>query len=259
MTTTVDLAHGLHLPVAHVPITRPFVWLHRGWEDLSHNPAASLAYGVLVSALGAVMLGLWRHPFFIAASISGFLLVGPLLTTGLCELSRLRASGEGADFETSLSALTRNRESLLRFAAGLLIISLAWFALSTAMLSLALGSAVPSVHGSMWGEAIKQLTGAQAISYLVIGGILACVVFARSVVSVPLIIDRNESAATAIRTSLRATLTDLPAMVVWAALIALLVGFGFATFLIGMIVVFPLLGHATWHAYADLVRTGKRP
>jgi uncharacterized membrane protein len=79
------------------------------------------------------------------------------------------------------------------------------------------------------------------------------VVFARSVVSVPLIIDRDADSETAVRTSLRVTLADLPAMIVWAALIVVLVGVGFATFLVGMVVVFPLLGHATWHAYRDLV------
>ncbi len=241
-------------PVMRVPLTRPFVWLSRGWDDLRRSPRASLAYGFLVSVMGAVILGFWRHPYFIAASISGFLLVGPLLTAGLCELSRRRAAGETADFESSLSALTRNRESLVRFSAGLLAISAVWFGLSTLMLYLALGSAGPSVSATMWGGVLEQMTAAQAISYTVGGGLLACVVFARSVVSVPLIIDRDTDAATAIQTSIRVTLADLPTMIVWAALIVILVGVGFATFLVGMVVVFPLLGHATWHAYRELVR-----
>jgi uncharacterized membrane protein len=68
-----------------------------------------------------------------------------------------------------------------------------------------------------------------------------------------MIIDRDADAETAVRTSLRATVADLPVMLVWAALIMLLVALGFATFLVGMVIVFPLLGHATWHAYADVV------
>jgi len=242
------------LPVSHIPLTRPFVWLSRGWDDLRHTPRASLAYGLMVSILGTVILGFWRHPYLIAASISGFLLVGPLLTAGLCELSRRRLSGERGDFDTSLSVLSRNREALLRFSGGLLAISAVWFAASTLMLYLALGSAGPSVGATIWGGVLEQVTAAQAVSYLVVGGVLACVVFARSVVSVPMIIDRGSDAATAIRTSLRVTLADLPAMIVWAALIATLVGVGFMTFLVGMVVVFPILGHATWHAYRDLVR-----
>jgi uncharacterized membrane protein len=67
-------------------------------------------------------------------------------------------------------------------------------------------------------------------------------------------LDSGADARTAMRTSLRVTLRDLPAMLVWAALIVTLVALGFASFLLGMIIVFPLLGHATWHAYRDLVR-----
>ncbi|WP_295879184.1 DUF2189 domain-containing protein [uncultured Thiohalocapsa sp.] len=146
---------------------QPLEWLRRGWDDLRRTPAASLVYGLLVSLFGALILTLWSHPFLIAASISGFLLVGPLLTTGLVELSRRRERGEPASFDASLSALGRHRGALLRFAAGLLLIAVLWFAASTLMLAMALG---------------------------------------------------------------------------------------FASFLVGMVVVFPLLGHATWHAYRDLVQ-----
>jgi uncharacterized membrane protein len=256
MTTATNLyGQTLEAPaVARVSITRPFVWLYRGWADLRHQPATSLAYGLLVSLFGALILAFWRHPYLIAASITGFLLVGPLLTTGLCESSRLRGKGETVTFDRSLSALGRNRPALLRFSVELLLIAAAWFGLSTLMLHLMLGSAGPDVFSTIWGGALEQVTAIQAISYMVIGGLLACVVFARSVVTIPLIIDRGANARTAVRTSLRVTLSDLPAMVVWAALIALLVGLGFATFLIGMVVIFPLLGHSTWHAYRDLVR-----
>jgi len=148
-------------------VEQPLEWLRRGWDDLRRTPAASLVYGLLVSLFGALILTLWSHPFLIAASISGFLLVGPLLTTGLVELSRRRERGEPASFDASLSALGRHRGALLRFAAGLLLIAVLWFAASTLMLAMALG---------------------------------------------------------------------------------------FASFLVGMVVVFPLLGHATWHAYRDLVQ-----
>ncbi len=247
-----DSSTALH--VLSVPLTRPFIWLRQGWDDLRHNPSASLAYGFLVSAMGAVILAFWSHPYFVAASVSGFLLVGPLFTTGLCELSRLRANGEETGFDASLSALGRNREALMRFSAGLVIIGAGWFAASTLMFYLTFGSAGPPIASTIWGSLLDLVSRTQLISYLAVGGILAGIVFARSVVSVPLIIDRQTDAATAVKTSLRVTLSDVPAMIVWAALITLLVGIGFATFLVGMILVFPLLGHATWHAYHDLVR-----
>ncbi|UHD17214.1 DUF2189 domain-containing protein [Thiocapsa bogorovii] len=247
--------HGGHaLPVMQVSLAKPFVWLGRGWEDLRRTPGASLAYGLLVSVLGAVILGFWRHPYFIAAAVSGFLLVGPLFAAGLCELSRRLAAGEPADFDTSLSVLAEHRTALIRFSSELLAIGAIWFAASTLMLYLALGSAGPGVEATMWGGVLEQLTRAQMISYAVVGGLLACVVFARSVVAVPLIIDRHVDSPTAVRTSIRVTLADLPAMILWAALIVILVAIGFATFLVGMVAIFPLLGHATWHAYRDLVK-----
>ncbi len=133
-------------PVSRVSVIRPLVWLWRGVGDLRHSPGASLAYGLMVSVMGAIILGFWHHPYLIAGSITGFLLVGPLLTAGLCELSRRRAAGESVDFDASLSVLGRHREALVRFAAGLLIVGALWFAVSTLILGLALGSAGPSVR-----------------------------------------------------------------------------------------------------------------
>ena len=241
------------LSIIRVSLIRPFVWLWRGLGDLRHTPGASLAYGLMVSVMGAVILGFWRHPYLIAASITGFLLVGPLLTAGLCELSRRRAAGEAVNFDASLSVLGLHREALVQFGTGLLTIGALWFAVSTLILSLALGSAGPSVSATLWGGVLDQMTMAQAVSYVVIGAILAGIVFARSVVSVPLIIDRDTDAQTAMRTSKRVMLDDLPAMILWSMLIVALVAIGFATYLVGMVVVFPLLGHATWHAYRDLL------
>jgi uncharacterized membrane protein len=253
--------HAASTPeVRRVSLTQPFTWLSKGWDDLLHHKSASLAYGALVSAMGAMILIVGRHPYLHAAAISGFLLVGPVMATGLCELSRRRTRGEDANFEVSLQVLSDHRSSLMRYAGTLLLFSVVWFVVSSLMLYLAFGSVAPSYFETMWGDVLINLTVTQIVSYLVLGGILACAVFALSVVSVPMIIDRNADAGTAMRTSLRATLeADLPVMIVWGALCVTLVGIGFATFLLGMIVVFPLLGHATWYAYLDLVPPSKDP
>lgn len=208
-----------------------------------------------MSVLGALILTIGQHPYAHAAAISGFLLVGPILATGLCELSRLRIIGGVSNFDTSLQPLSGHRESLLRYAGTLLLLSFAWFGLSGLMLFMTFGSVGPDYFETMWGDVMFNLTAAQIVSYVVAGGILACVVFSLSVVSVPMIIDRDTDAGTAMRTSLRVTLgADRPVMLVWGALCVILVGVGFATLLIGMIVIFPLLGHATWYAYLDLVK-----
>jgi uncharacterized membrane protein len=240
-------------PVRRVPITRPFVWLSDGWQDLMHHRGASLAYGWLVSALGALILAYNRHPLFLGATIVGFLVTGPILTAGLCELSRRREQGEQADFQSSLQSMQGNRAHLLAFAGNLAMVAAVWFAISGVVFFGLTGSVFPSLGSTVGGDVMRLLTDTQLIAYGAIGLLLAAAVFCASVVSVPMIIDRHVDANTALRTSLRVTVRDLPAMIVWAALIAGLVFVGFATALLGMVVIFPLLGHATWRAYRELV------
>lgn len=240
-------------PVRSVPLSRPFIWLSEGWDDLLHHRSASLAYGFLVSALGALILAYGRHPFFLAAACLGFLLVGPILAAGLCELSRCRDHGEVADFPSSLLPLRRNRSSLLGVAETLALLALAWFALSAYLHLTLVGSIAPSLSSTMWGDFTEHVSNSQLTAYAAIGLVLAAVVFALSVVTVPMIVERHVDANTAMRMSLRVTVRDFPAMLIWAALIAGLIVLGFVTGLLGMVVIFPLLGHATWRAYKELV------
>jgi len=240
-------------PLHTVPVTRPFIWLGRGWADLLHSPLPSLAYGWLIASLGALILAYSRHPVYIAAAISGFLLVGPAVTAGICELSRRRDHGESTTFQDSLRGLGRARQSLWGFCGLLMLLALGWFGLSALYLYASGGAVAPDAASSLWGNVAAQLSSEQIGTYASAFIVLACAVFAVSIVTVPMIIDRHVDAATAMRMSLRATARDFPALLIWAVLIVLLVAVGFATWLLGMVVVLPLLGHATWHAYRDIV------
>ena len=248
MATTIDM-----FPVHRVPISRPFVWLERGWDDLRHAPLASLAYGWLIASLGALILAYSRHPVFLASAIVGFLLVGPVVTAGVCELSRRRDHGETLTFQDSLRGLVVARRGLLGFSALLLLLAIGWFAISALFLLVSEGGVAPDIGSTVSGNVAAQLSAEQVSAYAVVCIVLACTVFAVSVVSVPMIVDRHVDAATAIRMSLRLTARDFPAMLVWALLIVGLVALGYVTWLLGMVVVLPLLGHATWHAYRDIV------
>lgn len=241
-------------PLHRVPFTRPFIWLERGWDDLRHTPAASLAYGWLVATLGALVFAYSRHPLYIAAAITAFLLVGPVITAGVCELSRRRDHGEEASFGSSLTGAAVSRRHLGNFSGLLLLLATAWFTLSGVVLFLTTGAIAPDLQSTVWGDVARQLSGAQVITYALAFAALAATAFAVSVVTVPMIIDRHVDAAIAIRTSLRAAARDWPALLLWAALIVGLVLVGFATWLLGMVVIMPLLGHATWHAYRDIVK-----
>jgi uncharacterized membrane protein len=255
MTTSIGISRpeALNLEVRRVPAGQAVEWLNRGWDDLKQIGRAGIAHGVLIAILGGVLLALGStHMYLTAAAVTGYLLVGPVMTTGLCELARRREAREPLGFDESLQALTRNPDGLLHFGGILALIALLWFVLSGILLESVLSASVPSLAVALWGGA-SMLTPSQLLGYIVCGGILAAIVFALSVVAVPLIIDRHASASEAMRASLRVTFANFPAMLVWAGLIVGLTAIGFVTLLIGMVVVAPLLGYATWHAYRDLI------
>jgi len=256
MATSITLGRHqpLHVEVRHVSALQSIEWLRRGWDDLRHSRAASLSQGAMIALLGAILLILFStHAYLFAAAVTGYLLVGPIMTTELCELSRRRAMGQpGAD--ESQQPPTRDSRSLFRFGAILGALALIWFIASATMLQTVLHAPAPSLGVALWGSFSDAMSRPELLGYLVSGAVLAAVVFSLSVVAVPLIIDRHASATDAMWTSVRVTFANLPAMLVWAGLIVAVTALGFITLLLGMVVVAPLLGHATWHAYRDLVR-----
>jgi uncharacterized membrane protein len=246
--------HFLHATVRRVPALQALVWLQRGWDDVVHLKSASLGHGALITALGAILLMLGSsHPYLVAAAVSGYLLVGPVMTTGLCELSRRREARDSTGFDGSLQGMSRNPEGLLYFGLVLGAIAVVWFVVSGMVLQSALHASAPTLSEALWGSLSDAVSRPQLLAYVGSGAVLAAVVFTLSVVAVPLIIDRHATALDAMLISAKATFWNLPAMIVWAALIVGVTALGFIPFLIGMIVVAPLLGHATWHAYRDLI------
>jgi len=253
VSVTLGTSEHPHVEIRHVPMRQALTWLGRGWDDFIHIGGAGVAHGVLIAVLGAVLLMLGSsHVYLTAAAVTGYLLVGPVMTTGLCELARRREAHLPVGFDESLQALTRNPEGLLHFGGILALMALLWFMLSAILLEAALNASAPSLAVALWGGA-APISAAQMLGYVGCGALLAVTVFAVSVVAVPLIIERHAGAAEAIAVSLRVTVANLPAMLLWAALIVILTALGFATLLLGMVVVAPLLGFATWHAYRDLV------
>jgi uncharacterized membrane protein len=246
--------HVLHVGVRRVTARQSIEWVRRGWDDFRHLKSASLAHGALITAMGAVLLMLGSsHAYLIAAAVTGYLLVGPIMTTGVCELSRRREAGERTGFDESMQGMLRNPEGLLYFGVVLAIIAAAWFVVSGIVLQSALHASAPSLGEALWGSMSDAASRPQLVAYIGSGAVLAAIVFTLSVVAVPLIIDRHANALDAMWISAKVTFWNLPAMIVWAGIIVGLTIVGFAPFLFGMIVVAPVLGHATWHAYKDLI------
>lgn len=246
---------GLGQPaIRRIAPARPFAWLAAAWRDLRANPLPSLAYGLLFGLGGdLIIIAALEHPHLVSVAVSGFFLVAPLLAAGLYELSRARAQGEHLLFVDSLRCFRRNSRSLALFGLLLALITLLWERLSAIAFSMlgmhGGGSALPylqSLAGS--GEHTGFL-----LTWVALGGLLALYVFALAVVAVPLMLDRDADVPTAIATSLRAFAANPGPLLLWAAIIVVLTLAGFATLLFGMVLIMPLLGHASWHAYRELV------
>jgi uncharacterized membrane protein len=248
-------AQDLHLDVLRVSASRPLVWLNLGRLDMQRHSGASLGYGALIVALGWTLLIFGgTHPYFIAAAISGFLLVGPVMSAGLCEMSRRYSAGQSANFDESLDGFARNFPALFEFGAILALSAVVWFGISAVMLGTVFHVAAPDMRETLYRSFLESTNRTQVLAYIAVGGALAAAVFAVSVVAIPLMIDRRATAGQGMRASMKAVFTNVPAMIVWSALILVLTVIGFAPLLGGLLVIAPLLGHATWHAYKDMIR-----
>ena len=236
----------------HIAFGEPLRWLSLGLRDFRRAPAVGIAYGLMVTLMGWLVFALGDHPYFIAAAVSGFLLIGPILGAGLVESSRAMETGGKPTFDTSLRGFNGNSGALQRFAFALLAIAIVWLALSTSILIATMGPIAPRIEETLWDSAMRFMTSDQLIAWAAIGGVLAVISFSISVIAVPLIIDKKASAGEAMRGSLRAVSRHPFASAAWALLIVLLTAIGFATALVGMIVIYPVLGHASWHAYRAL-------
>jgi uncharacterized membrane protein len=248
-------ARILHLDVSRVSFYRPLIWLYRGWLDMRKHWGASLGYGALIVALGwTVLVFCGTHPYFIAAAISGFLLVGPMMSAGLCEMSRRYSLGQAANFDDSLDGFARNSTALFEFGAILAICAAVWFVMSAVMLGTVFHIAEPDMRETLYRGFIESTNRSQVLTYIAVGGVLAAAVFTLSVVAIPLMIDRHATAGQAMRASAKAVFHNIPAMILWSALILILTIIGYAPLLGGLLIIAPLLGHATWHAYKDMIR-----
>lgn len=234
--------------------TRPLQWLRMGWEDVLQSPLASLAYGVTFALLGYLILAFAADkPYLFTAAVSGFLLVGPLAAAGLYEISRRRSEGRSCSLLESLQGIARHKGQLFYFGLMLAIVLIGWERMSAILFAMFYKGGAPDL-ANFFGEVL--FSGAYThfvVAYMVVGGALAVLVYALSAVAVPMLMDRETDIVTAMMSSARAVGFNLGAMILWAAIIVGSMALGFASLLFGMVILLPIIGHATWHAYHELV------
>jgi uncharacterized membrane protein len=249
-------AASMNLPaIRGVTIAQPFRWLRHGALDLVKAWPLSLFYGAVFALLGyGLVHGAWERPHLAMAVTSGFLFVAPLLATVFyCLSHRLEHHHKLPALWVPLLSWRANPASLGLFALMLVFVLSVWERISAILVGLFLNnSGIGSLGDLLSLEAVRQHTDF-VLAYLAFGGVLALMVFSLSVVSLPMLLHRKVDFATALVTSFMATRLNFPVMLLWGALIAGLIAIGMATDFIAMAVIFPWLGHASWHAYRDLV------
>jgi uncharacterized membrane protein len=242
--------------IRSVAFDAPWHWLALGWQDVWAMPGISLSYGAFVAVAAAVIgLGLWAYDMqaLFLALAGGFLLIAPLIAVGLYAASRDRASGRTPALNDALTASLATPGQLLFLGAMLLILFLLWVRAAFLLLMLFFGQhAIPPANAFMSTLLFTAHGLGMLIVGTIIGGILATVAFSTTAIAVPMLLDRRVDAVSAALCSIQAVTKNPKAMALWAALIAALTAVGFATLLVGLVIVFPLIGHATWHAYQDL-------
>jgi uncharacterized membrane protein len=230
----------------------PFRWLALGWRDFIRCPGIGLFYGACFVGMGWALMKVFEHaPAYVLALSAGFLLVGPFLALGLYQASRRLERGERPDLGDSMTAWDQRIGTMAIFGFVLLVLEMLWGRASLIVFAVSFDG-MPDFKGSLLAL-IDPANIGFIVAYLAVGGVFAGLIFAVSVVSIPMILDRPVDAITAGLTSLRLVLTQPGVMLLWGALLTVLVVLAMLPWFAGLLVVGPVLGHASWHAYRGAV------
>jgi uncharacterized membrane protein len=230
----------------------PLRWLRLGWSDMMRTPRLSLTYGfalMLMSVAIAAFTWLWGQMALYIGLATGFVFVGPILALGLYSISRQLAAGLDPVLGYCVREGWSRVQDLMVIGLVLLVVLLVW-ARAAAMVYVFM----PIESEGSWRQLLPFLGVGSTV-----GALFAAIVFATCAFSLPMILDRRVDGISAIVTSVNAVLRNKGPMLVWAGLIGLSVVVGFATAFLGFVVLLPVIGHATWHAYRETIDASAWP
>lgn len=256
-------------PVHTISWSQPLVWLSRALRDIANAPLMSMAHGLVLILIGAVILTVGHNRFWLmAGALSGFLVVGPLVATSLYSISRAIERGETANWNLIRTTWTQWQSChatgrggywcMVKFGALLALAATGWVLISASLITVMSPVHVETLQDFMTHVVLAK-DGQLFMQWMALGSFLAAPIFASSVVAMPLMLDRRVTVRQAVLTSWSVVLANPVPMALWAALIVLLTLLGLGSYLLGLLVVMPLLGHASWHAYRDLVDASAFP
>jgi uncharacterized membrane protein len=239
-----------------VPPAVAFAWLRAGWHDFARRPGLSLAYGLLVFAVSvAVVATIFSlgYDYILFPALSGFLVVAPLMATGLYEKSRRLAAGLPVTLANMMFVPIRSGAQIVFVGLLLCLLMMLWNRAAVLLYALFFGlRPFPGLHDILPFLLGTPTGWALLIVGSLVGGLFAAFSFAISVFAIPRLLDEPVDALTAMGQSMALVWNNLPVMLTWAAIVLSLFVLSVATGLIGLIIVFPVLGHATWHAFSTM-------
>ena len=230
-------------------------WLASGWSDLKANTAVSISYAALFIICGMILsFGFYfmGWPYLILPGLTGFLLVGPAVGLGFYEISRRYAAGERVTLMAAVTAARYNKLGIFGLGVALAFVFQVWIRISFTVFALNFPGIMPD-----WGVILMRALSMEGvyfgISIAAVGAVFATCIFFIGAFSMPMMMDRNSVLLSSLITSAYAVVRNRNAMILWAAIIVIFTGLGLATAGIGLFVTLPLIGHATWHAYKQVM------
>ncbi|MBV9749189.1 MAG: DUF2189 domain-containing protein [Acetobacteraceae bacterium] len=232
--------------------------LAKGFEDFGANRTDIIFLCIIYPVVGLILARLvfgYEMLHFIFPLASGFALIGPVAAIGLNEMSRRREKGMNSSWAAAFGVFRSPAIGSIMLLSGVLVaIFLLWLAAAYGIYRVTLGPTPPATIASFLHDVFATGPGWALIGIGVcVGFLFAVVVLTISVVSFPLLLDRNVGVETAVRTSIHAVLTNPATMAVWGLIIAGGLIVGSVPFLLGLVIIMPVLGHATWHLYRSVV------
>ena len=230
----------------------PLRWLRLGWADFLRAPGIGAFYGACFVAMGWALLAVFdSSPAYVLALSGGFLLVGPFLCLGLYRVSQQLENGQRPGYADSVLAWRTRTGQLGIFGVVLLVLEMLWARTTLVVFAISFDG-MPDFKGSLLALLSPDNLVFIAI-WGAVGALFASLIYAISVVAMPMILHRQTDAITAGLTSFRLVLTQPGVMLWWAVLIALLIGAAMLPGFAGLLIAGPVVGHASWHAYREAV------
>jgi uncharacterized membrane protein len=231
----------------------PVKWLAQGWSDFKTAPSMSIAYGVIIFLISVGFVGgliAAGRDYILFPAFAGFMVVGPILAVGLYEKSRLIEAGQPLQWRSIFFVRPRSGGQIVFTGVLLCLLMMVWVRAAVIIYALFFGllpfpgldHIAPMLFTTGTGLAMLAVGTA-------VGGLFAAFSFAISVFSIPMLLNEPVDALTAMGSSMALVWNNLRVLLVWAAIVLALFLLSLATCMIGLIVIYPLLGHATWHAY----------